>query len=199
MKSQVLLTVWCHISCEAAEEFWHCHTTPIVAVCATRYTTIVVPQHFCLSSLESDPSKQPEAPLWYWFKPSSPLILVMPNKLKTTTTNNKSKQMRGVQSPRVWWWWAVDIDMEWIVYFMQLAVVRGSLGGVPIFHLANMDTFHFKRKALIISPAWLHVIVCELTPHRGMDASKSNVLICLCVSIFCLWTNIALGRTGLVY
>ena len=23
MKSQVLLTVWCHISCEAAGEFWH--------------------------------------------------------------------------------------------------------------------------------------------------------------------------------
>ena len=56
-----------------------CRTTTIVAVCAARYTAIVLPRHFCFLRLESCPSKQSQAPLRYWCGPSSPLVLVMAN------------------------------------------------------------------------------------------------------------------------
>ena len=51
----------------------------IVAVCAARYTAMVLPRHFCLSSLESCPSKRSRAPLRYRFGLSPPPVLVMAN------------------------------------------------------------------------------------------------------------------------
>ena len=43
MKSQVLLTVWCHISCEAAGEFWHWSLSGVKGLRQCHYENIDVP------------------------------------------------------------------------------------------------------------------------------------------------------------
>ena len=58
----------------SANAMQNCRKTTIVAVCAARYTAIVLPRHFCSSSLESSPSCGIG-----WFGPSFPLVLVMAN------------------------------------------------------------------------------------------------------------------------
>ena len=39
MKSQVLLTVWCHISCEAAGEFWHWSLSGVKGLSRVNFTS----------------------------------------------------------------------------------------------------------------------------------------------------------------